>query len=156
MARRFRRRYLVDAKVQGALALRAVTYWACCVATITVLLLSWRIIVSGPAHTLKDDLADVWYQFGPVLIVSVLMVPIIIFDCIRLTNRFAGPIYRLRRSLQELGQGKPVQPLKFREGDFWREMADEFNAVAARMQKLSVHSIHPADEDVLAGSGDKS
>jgi len=29
-----------------------------------------------------------------------------------------------------------VPPIHFREGDFWLEVADEFNAVSAKLQRL--------------------
>lgn len=52
----------------------------------------------------------------------------------RLTNRFAGPIVRLRKALRSIANGEDITELKLRSGDYWFEMADEFNSV---MQRLS-------------------
>ena len=32
--------------------------------------------------------------------------------------------------------GEQVEPIRFREGDFWVSFADEFNAVVARLEHL--------------------
>jgi hypothetical protein len=53
---------------------------------------------------------------------------------VQMSNRVAGPIVRLRGAMRQLAEGRPVAPLRFRENDFWREMADEFNAIAAQLQ----------------------
>jgi hypothetical protein len=78
-----------------------------------------------------------WFYFGPALVGAVLLMPLVLFDIVRLSNRFAGPLLRLRRSLRALAKGEEVAPLKFREGDFWQDFAKEFNAVAERMNKLN-------------------
>ena len=57
------------------------------------------------------------------------MLPILLLDVLITSNRFAGPLYRLRRSMRALAAGEHVQPVVFRDGDFWHEIADEFNAV---------------------------
>jgi hypothetical protein len=128
-----RKHLFVDPKVQGALVARVITYWAVCLVTITLMLLCWRI-VTGPARMFYTHLDDMWFQYGPAVIASLLLLPLVIVDIIRLSNRFAGPLVRLRRSMRALARGEHVQPIKFRQGDFWQEFADEFNAVAARVQ----------------------
>ena len=67
------------------------------------------------------------------IIASVLVMPFVLFDFVRLSNRFAGPMFRLRRCMQDLADGKRVEPIHFRDGDFWQEIADAFNGILARM-----------------------
>jgi hypothetical protein len=43
---------------------------------------------------------------------------------------------RLRRTMRDLGQGERVEPVVLRRSDFWRDFADEFNAVVLRVRKL--------------------
>ena len=38
---------------------------------------------------------------------------------------------------QSLARGEKVRPLHFRDGDFWHEFSDEFNAVANRIEILA-------------------
>jgi len=129
---RIRKKLFVDSKVQGALVLRVLLYWAVCLTTVTLMLLCWSILRTP--RMFYTHLDDMWFHYGPALIASLILLPMVVLDIIRVSNRFAGPLVRLRRSMRALARGEHVEPIKFREGDFWQEFADEFNAVAARVQ----------------------
>ncbi|HUT91364.1 MAG TPA: hypothetical protein VMY37_17835 [Thermoguttaceae bacterium] len=129
---RIRKQLFVDSKVQGALVLRVLLYWAVCLITVTLMLLCWSILRTP--RMFYTHLDDMWFHYGPALIASFILLPMVVVDIIRVSNRFAGPLVRLRRSMRALARGEHVEPIKFREGDFWQEFADEFNAVAARVQ----------------------
>ncbi|MBN2580199.1 MAG: hypothetical protein JXB10_14515 [Pirellulales bacterium] len=131
-----RKCYFVDPKVQGALVTRVVLYWFFCLLTITLMLLCWRII-TGPARPFYMHFDDMWFFYGPAVVASLLLLPLVVVDIIRLSNRFVGPLLRLRRQMRALAHGEQVDPLGFRNDDFWREFADEFNAIAAQMKHLS-------------------
>ncbi len=77
-----------------------------------------------------------WYFMKLVLVASLLVLPLILYDIGVLTNRVIGPLNRLRRELRRLGEGQRVEPLEFRDGDYWQEFAAEFNAVAQRVARL--------------------
>jgi hypothetical protein len=64
------------------------------------------------------------------------VLPFLLLDVLRLSHRFAGPMYRLKNALRDVADGKSVPPIQFREGDFWCEMADQFNRVSARVREL--------------------
>jgi hypothetical protein len=64
-----------------------------------------------------------------------------------LSNRFVGPLVRLRRSMRKLARGEHVDPICFRDNDFWHDFANEFNAVAARVQKESPKAEDTAHDD---------
>lgn len=127
-----RRHLFVDPKVQGALVLRAILYWVVCLVTITLLLLCWRIL-TGPARMFYTHFNDMWFFYGPALVASFILLPLVIIDIVRLSNRFAGPMLRLRRSMRDLARGEHVQPIRFRDGDFWQDFAEDFNSVIARV-----------------------
>ncbi|MBN1910751.1 MAG: hypothetical protein JW818_13480 [Pirellulales bacterium] len=128
-----RKHLFVDPKVQGALVWRVILYWMVCIGTMTMMLLCWRI-VTGPARMFYTHLDDMWFHYGPALIVSLVMVPLVVVDIIRLSNRFAGPMLRLRRGMRELARGEHVEPIRFRDGDFWQDFAEEFNVLVERVQ----------------------
>lgn len=132
---RIRKRLFIDHRVQAALLLRVVAYWCCCLVTVGLSLLTWRLL-TGPAQSVYLYLADAWYFAVPAGIASALILPLVIYDILKLSNRFAGPLYRLRRELRRLAAGEPVPPVRFRTGDFWPELADEFNATSQRIQML--------------------
>jgi hypothetical protein len=154
-----RKHLFVDYKVQGALINRVVIYWLVCLVTLTLMILCWRII-TGPARMFYTHFDDMWFFYGPALIGSLLLLPLVVFDIVRLSNRFVGPLLRLRRSLRALARGEEVPLLEFREGDFWQDFAQEFNAIADRMHKLnknasfSLSDDEDEEESVLAGMRD--
>ncbi len=128
-----RKHFFVDPKVQGALVFRAVLYWMVCLVTVFLMLLCWRI-VTGPARPAHLHLDDMWFYYGPAAIASLTLLPLVIVDIIHMSNRFAGPLLRLRRSMRALARGEHVEPIEFRDGDFWQDFAEEFNQLAARVQ----------------------
>jgi signal transduction histidine kinase len=92
----------------------------------------------GPAESFFDYFAvgDFFSKYGLVVLASVVLVPVIMFDVLVTSNRFAGPLYRVRRAMRELAAGERVGAIQFREKDFLQDLADEFNAVAQRVEEL--------------------
>jgi hypothetical protein len=127
--RHYRRRLFVDPKVQGALLVRTVLYYIYSLLTVSLMVLCWRVL-TNPVQPFATHLQEMWQQFGPAVIASLLVVPLMVFDTLRLSNRFAGPLVRLRRSIQELAKGQEVPPIYFRGHDFWQQFADDFNALS--------------------------
>ena len=132
-----RKRYFVDSKVQGALLIRTLGYWCFCILATGLILLSWQV-ATGPHRPFLSyfSLHEVVERHGAVVLASILLLPILLLDVLITSNRFAGPLYRLRRSMRALAAGEHVQPVIFRDGDFWHDLADEFNAVAAYVDEL--------------------
>ena len=133
-----RKHLFVEPKVQGLLVARVVLYWIVCLISITLFLLSWRI-VTGPARIFYTHFDDMWFHYGPALIASLLLLPLMIIDVIRFSNRFVGPMLRLQRSMRQLARGEDVEPIEFRDADFWQEFATAFNALRIRIQASAIH-----------------
>lgn len=128
-----RKHLFVDPKVQGALVVRVILYWVVCLITITLMLLCWRI-ATGPVQLFYAHFDEMLLTYGPALVASLLLLPLVAVDIIRLSNRFVGPLLRLRRSMRALARGEHVDPIEFRDADFWHEIAEEFNSLVARVQ----------------------
>lgn len=146
-----RKQLFVDPKVQGALVLRVLLYWVVCLITITLMLLCWNVIQTPRMFYTHFD--NMWFHYSPALVASFILLPMVIIDIIKVSNRFTGPLVRLRRSMRALARGEHVRPIHFREGDFWQDFADEFNAVLERVQgpesseDPSEQAEQPAEED---------
>src|SRR5690242_2919659 len=98
-----RRRLFVDASVQGAVFLRIVLYWfAALAATGQLVLLLDAFREPNRPFLDQSRLGVLSAQYVPTVVASLLVLPFILYDTLVLTNRFAGPIYRLRRALREL------------------------------------------------------
>ncbi|WP_149752823.1 hypothetical protein [Rubripirellula obstinata] len=130
-----RQQLLIDEKVQGALLKRAGFYSVACALYFIVILIfaecmSRQDISVGEA--IFGCFAESIYWLPGLL----LMAPMIAYDMLRQTNRFAGPVFRLRREMQRLVANESDRPLNFRDDDYWTEMADEFNQIRSELIEL--------------------
>ncbi|MEM6979192.1 MAG: hypothetical protein AAF539_05940 [Planctomycetota bacterium] len=66
----------------------------------------------------------------------VALMPLMIIDMLRQTNRVAGPVFSLRRQMRHLADNKPSRTLSFRGNDYWVSMAEDFNALRAELLQL--------------------
>jgi hypothetical protein len=132
-----RKRLFIDPKVQGPLLTRVVAYWCFYFLVITEVLMCWDIATGpkGPFFShFRFDL--LWEQHSTVVIASLIVLPVLLWDVLHVSNRLVGPVYRMRRSLRAMAAGEFVAPIQVRKGDFGAEMADEINAVAAYLDRL--------------------
>ena len=92
-----RRTYFVDKKVQGALLARAARYWLLSVVVVASLtVLGWMFVTPGMGALIQLREHLPWLLGGLLvaLIVSLCVLPVILYDLARLSNRFAGPMLR--------------------------------------------------------------
>ena len=134
--RRKRSKKYVHARIQGGVALRILLYWLACGVVATAMIITWRVVVSGPARVFYTHFDDLWFRFQPVIVASLLLLPLVLFDMLRFTHRVVGPMIRLRSALDALGRGEEVKPLKFRSNDHWHELAEAFNSAQQRVREL--------------------
>jgi hypothetical protein len=129
----------VDPPVQIALMIRVVCYWVVCLVAINLLHLCWYM-VTAPTHSWSMLLDNLWFDAARACEVSLVLLPLVLFDLLRVSNRFVGPLLRVRQSMRQLARGEHVDPIEFRGSDFWQEFASEFNAVLSQVQKSDAPS----------------
>jgi len=122
-----RTRKLVDYEVQSSLVVRLCLHWALFIVATAIAMFLWIRLVESPVDSLAETAKRFWNTFLPLLIVSLALLPVFVLDAVKLSNRFTGPIFRLRRTLASLAAGQTVRPLEFRSNDFWRSLAEDFN-----------------------------
>ncbi|MCI0643203.1 MAG: hypothetical protein L0Y70_29385 [Gemmataceae bacterium] len=127
-----RKRIYVDAEVQGALIRRVIVHWAAFAAALAVILGAVQFF-TNPLGSFDEHLALFPRRHGLTFIVLILLLPAFLWDTARLTHRFSGPVLRLRRMMKELAAGEDPGELRFRDGDFWKELGDHFNGIRARL-----------------------
>ncbi len=137
-----RKKTYVDKNVQGAILMRLVMHWSLFLIAGAAFLYFIELLGPAPHEAGKNVLN----RHAPTVLVVLALAPIFLRDLSRLTNRFAGPMVRLRAALRELAEGGDVAPIKFRDHDFWKEIADDFNRVLERVQTTSNDVEH--DDDV--------
>lgn len=129
-----RRKTLVDPEVQGGVLRKITLHWILFFICNTIALMIWIRLFEQPDADWGQTFSDTMRRFMPFFIITMALIPAFVWDTLKLTNRFAGPILRLRQALSEASQGRAVAPLHFRTNDFWQEIAHNFNAVIARCE----------------------
>jgi len=127
------RKTYVDPEVQGALARRLMLHWAVFIGVAGALVIG-LLWMNDPFTPFRDHLAVAARVYGPVLLVLVCLAPVFVYDSVKLSNRFTGPMLRFRRAARELAEGGSVERIELRRGDYWKEVADDFNRVIDRVQ----------------------
>jgi hypothetical protein len=146
MAHPSRKKTFVDPKVQGALVRRLVLHWVVFFSVAALVAFCLQVL-SNPFRPIEEQLREVWWTHGPFLVVMFLMLPVFIVDTIKLSHRFAGPIYRLRNVVRAIARGEKFQPLKFREMDFWHGLAEDFNEMVDRLKSGQVGDSFETDDE---------
>ena len=151
MAHPRRTKKFIDANVQGSLARRIIFHWLLflLVASLAAFILQ---VLSNPFRPLSDHLNDIWWTHGPFFLVMIFLLPVFIFDSIKLSHRFAGPVYSLRRAIRDIAQGKPARKLKFRRHDFWHDVAEDYNAMLQRLELINEDAERPSDKKPMVDS----
>lgn len=124
-----RKRNFVDFEVQTSLLRRLALQWVAFLAVNCLALYCWTYLLNGAEESLGAHMTHFLQLYLPVLIISAALLPVFLLDAAKLSNRFVGPILRVRRALAEAAKGDKVKPLRFRENDFWRSLADDLNSV---------------------------
>jgi hypothetical protein len=124
-----RSRTFVDYEVQGSLLRRVAVHWIAFFACNTIALMIWIRLFEQPDASWGQTFGDTVQRFLPFFVVTVSLIPAFVWDTLKLSHRFAGPITRLKHTLVAMKEGRAVAPLKFREDDFWQDIAADFNTV---------------------------
>ena len=134
-----RNRLFVDIDVQVALMWRVALYWGTFAVAVLLMQFCWVAFTARPTSSV-DLLQRALGACGPAIIASVLLIPLVLVDCLRVSNRFVGPVFRLRRAVRELSQGISTEPIVLRRDDFWHDLTEDFNRLVEKQS--------PADASV--------
>ena len=148
MSKSARGRLYVDREVQRALLWQLFRHWALFIVVLTGMLLALEALGSAQPRSLAGNLAAVWARHAPLFVVVLSLFPVFAYDSIKLSHRFVGPIVRLRGALRAAARGEPLAPLRFRQDDFWQDMAESFNELVAQRDE-SAERGH--DHEAVAG-----
>jgi len=154
MAQPRRTKHFIDSNVQGALARRIIIHWLAFLGVACLISFILQVL-SNPFNSLSSHVTGMWLTHGPFLIVTCFLLPVFILDSIKLSHRFAGPIFALRRAIREVAAGQPPRKLKFRRRDFWQDLAIDYNAMLAQLGAFEgqEEQQQKTDEKDLATSG---
>lgn len=129
-----RTKSLVDPEVQGGIMRKVAVHWILFFICNAVALMIWVRLFEQPDADWGQTFGDTMRRFLPFFIITAALIPAFVLDTLKMSNRFAGPVSRLRRALHDAREGRAVKPLKFRGRDYWQDMATDFNALLERAQ----------------------
>ncbi len=126
----------VDKDVQSALIRHLVFTWCAIIGIIGAALLAAESINSGYALSFRECVVALWEHNEALLITLTILSPIIVYDFLLLSHRFAGPMVSIRRNLNGLASGEQVPPMRMRKNDFWQDVGEDINKIADRINSL--------------------
>lgn len=128
-----RKKLLINRTAQGSIIKRSIYHWYFCTSLI-LMTMAIFIALSDPSRSAILLIYELWTYFSPAFVASVVLLPLFIYDILKLSHKIAGPLERLSAEMTKLADGESVKPLRFRDGDYWPELAEKFNELAAKVQ----------------------
>jgi hypothetical protein len=130
-----RKRSYIDPGVQGTLLRKLSFHWLVLIVVNCIVFGGWLWLFELADTSAVGAISASFSNCLPLIITSAALLPVFLFDTLRLTSRFAGPALRVRAALSDAAQGRPVRPLQFRQDDFWQEMAESFNLLIEKKEE---------------------
>jgi hypothetical protein len=150
-----RKKSLVDRELQLGLASRLLAYWgATWLAVFAIPIMTQMFMLDVSFADLSSRMIDdLWFP----MTMSLLVLPIVARDCIRFSNRVAGPVWRFKQTVRDLNDDKDVRAINLRKGDYCLELADELNRLIEKHRGQSsaetsdsLPALHIADSESAA------
>jgi nitrogen fixation/metabolism regulation signal transduction histidine kinase len=129
-----RRRNLSKHKVQVRLVARIALHWLIFFVTAFAVLYFWQLLLSGdPFDFFSVAVGEVLERSAPVFVVLVVLIPLFVWDTVKLSNRIVCPVSRLESAMARLAAGEIVEPMACRLTDPWQPLFSEFNLLLERV-----------------------
>ena len=111
---------------------------------ISSIFIAFNIVVSLVLHTVLDPNSPypvpaevkIYVTMGLIAIGGLCMVLVSIAGALYLSNRFAGPVWRLNQFMKNVIAGGERKKLEFRKGDHFREVAETYNQLLQMMDQM--------------------
>tara|TARA_B110000495_G_scaffold88448_1_gene76282 strand:- start:3844 stop:4269 length:426 start_codon:yes stop_codon:yes gene_type:complete len=120
-------RLLVDWKFQGALCLRVSFYWLLCQTTLVATMLGFLALEAQADLSPYDGTASPWRFIMPAIVGSSVFLPLVLLDNLRMSNRIARSLNRIRSSFVQLREWPQSEPVERQITTSVGEINDDFN-----------------------------
>ena len=130
----------VDKDVQRALLVQLIVQWIAVFSIMFLIFVLAEAIQAGFSTDFRGSLLAALRKNVALFVGIAVLTPCIIYQLMKLSHRFVGPMVSFRRAMRQLAAGEPVQPIHFRENDFWCDIAENFNVILQRMEQTDAAS----------------
>jgi hypothetical protein len=120
---------LVGDRLQNELMIRLSFHWCIFLAINAFALAIWIRMVEMPDAEWSSVLRTGAARYLPCIAVSIVMLPAFLIDSIKLSNRFAGPLYRISDALKTYRATRESVNLKLRKDDYLQDITEDLNAI---------------------------
>lgn len=133
-----RKQYVVNKSLQWRIAWQTIVTWFVggSVALVFPIIALFICGLGFAGMTFEDVLDDVSKAYTFPLIMALMFMPLSIWHSFQFSNRIAGPMFRFQREIKALLAGDNIRPIKLREKDYFKDFADDFNALAEKMGQV--------------------
>lgn len=119
---------IIDRKVQTTLAVRVGLYWVACVGYFAVVLFFSQIMYD-PEVSLLDHIQDYLFDMIHWVPAILLLLPLVIYDMLRISQRVLLPIEEVRQGLEVLATGKVPEPIACTDEEFNHALMVTYNDI---------------------------
>ena len=138
-----RKSKLID-RVQSNIVKRILFYWAAGLVFVTMVL-SMISVVGDPSQLFTTHVANTWIRHWPLFACSLALLPFVVYDLCRFSNRFVGPIHRIREELKAFEDDGEMGEIRLRSNDFWTDLPEGINRLNERVKQLQTEKLNHAD-----------
>lgn len=136
MSKRSRKKLFVDYQVQGAILSRIVIYWVFCFLFVSLSMLLVTTL-SNPDVPFWHHLVPLCQRFWPAFLAMTCIVPFVVYDALKVSNRFCGPLSRVVSELDRFNKSGEFDGVQFRDDDFWQPLSEAVTQVVDRAKKAN-------------------
>ena len=146
-----RKRIWIDA-FQTRMILRILFYCFAYQASLWIIVTAVQTYVYGMDMLTGQPVAQqlAW----PALLAILAFLGIITIDAFRFVHRLVGPVYRVRKTVQAIAAGEPVDLVQLRKHDYLQDFMKDFNEMLNVLEQkgaIALKNRQSANEAVAAG-----
>lgn len=119
---------IIDRKSQTTLAVRVGLYWIACVLYFAVVLFFSQIMYN-PKVALVDHLREYFIDMVQWVPAILLLLPLVIYDMLRVSQRILIPVEEVRQGLEVLATGEVPEPIHCGDEEFNQALMQTYNEI---------------------------
>jgi hypothetical protein len=141
MSKASRSKLVIEPTIQYSLVRQLVIQWTVHIVSAVALLTVLQVLLGGLFRPWQYHFDRIWPLAASLVITLLFLAPSFIMNSLKLSNRFVGPIHRLRQQLRQIAEGQECDQLKFRRGDYWQELASEMERALEVLRSAQPHAV---------------
>lgn len=119
---------VIDRRAQTTLAVRVGLYWIACVTYFAVVLFFSQIMYN-PKVALLDHIRDYTIDMIQWVPAILLLLPLVIYDMLRVSQRILIPVEEVRQGLQVLASGEVPEPIHCGDEEYNQALVNTYNDI---------------------------